>query len=353
MRNGPMHAGKANRAIGKWAYKLPALSHVAKHVLILTAMLVTIALMAAPSTCAESQWLSPHYQDHPLAGTIWTSDFKPVTAEQLETAVLESKFVLLGETHNNPDHHRLQAQMIEALVRAGRRPAVIWEMIPASLQAELDRHLQNGSKDASKLGAFLQWEERGWPDWAMYRPIAEAALSADLPLRGGALDRETSQAISQSDPSQARLIMDLGLDQPVKPEIVEAEATAIRKGHCNLLPEAAVNPMIMAQRAADAHLAKIALAVTPKDGAVLIAGSGHVRKDWAVPSFIRQTSPGASVISVAFFEVDPKRSSPSEYVETNSGSGSPYDFIYFTPKADLIDRCAEMAKQIKTMKPKT
>jgi uncharacterized iron-regulated protein len=323
---------------------VPSLSQAATHSFILTAVLVTASLIAAPLARAEGQWLSPHYQDHPLAGTIWTSDFKPVTAEKLETSVLEANFVLLGEVHTNADHHRLQAQMIEALVRAGRRPAVVWEMIPASVQAELDRHLQSGSKDARKLGTFLRWKERGWPDWAIYQPIAEAALSANLPFLGGALDSETSRAIGKSDPSQANLILELKLDQPVKPGIVEALAKEIDAGHCNLLPKATLKPMIMVQRARDAQMAKIMMAATPKQGAVLIAGSGHVRKDWAVPSFIRQQLPDATITSIAFVEVAPERSSPSDYVEAIAGLGKPYDFVYFTPKADLIDRCAEMAK---------
>jgi uncharacterized iron-regulated protein len=113
-----------------------------------------------------------------------------------------------------------------------------------------------------------------------------------------------------------------------------------------------VKPMIMVQRAVDAHLAKIVADATPKEGAVLIAGSGHTRKDWAVPSFIKQTLPGASIASIAFFEVDPERSSPSDYVEAIAGLEKPYDFLYFTPKADLIDRCAEMAEHMEKMKPK-
>jgi len=324
----------------------------AKLLLILTAALVTASLMAAPLAAAERQWLSPHYREHPLAGTIWTSDFKAATPEQLETAVLEANFVLLGEIHNNADHHRLQAQMVEALARAGRRPAVVWEMIPTSLQAELDRHLQSGSKDASTLGKFLRWEERGWPDWAMYQPIAEAALSANLPMLGGALDRETTRAIGQSDPSQAKLILDLGLDQPVRREIVEAQAKEIAEGHCNLLPKEAVKPMIMVQRAKDAQMAKIMVEAARQDGAVLIAGSGHVQKDSAVPSFIKRKLPDAKIVSVVFFEVDPERASPADYVEPIAGLEKPYDFVYFTPKADLVDQCAEMAKHMQKMKPK-
>ncbi len=343
---------KANRATRRWARKPQSLSQAARHLFILTAVLLTASLMAPPLSCADRQWLSPHYRDHPLAGTIWTSDFKPVTNEQLESALLEANFVMLGEIHNNADHHLLQAQMIEVLTRAGRRPAVVFEMIPASLQAELDRYLQDGSKDVVRLGTFLRWSERGWPDWTIYQPIAEAALSANLPLLGGALDNDTTRAISKSDPSQAKLILDLKLDQPVRPEIVAALGKEIDAGHCNLLPETAIKPMIMVQRAKDAQMAKIALAAARKEGAVLIAGSGHVRKDWAVPSFIKQQLPDASILSIAFFEVAPERTSPSDYVETIAGLGAPYDFIYFTPKVDLIDRCAEMAGKMRAMKPK-
>lgn len=342
MHNTLAHIVRANAASPRSAARL----------LLMAALVVTASITAVPPSRAETPWVSPHYRDHPLAGTIWTSDFKPVTPEQLDASVRAARFVLLGEIHTNADHHRLQARLIDVLVRAGRRPAVVLEMIPASLQAELDRHLQNGTKDAGKLGKFLDWEGRGWPDWAIYRPIAEAVLSAGLPLLGGALDRETSRAIGKSDPSQAKLIMDLKLDRPVRPEIVNALSREIAAGHCNMLPDSAVRPMIMVQLARDAQMAKVMLAAPAKDGAVLIAGSGHIRKDWAVPSFITQALPSASIASVAFLEVDPERSSPSDYAEAIAGLAAPYDFVYFTPKADLIDRCAEMKEHMESMKRK-
>jgi uncharacterized iron-regulated protein len=349
MHNTPVAHVQFNRAARKWP---PALIQAAAYLFILTAAPVLGSLTAASIARAETPWVSPHYQEHPLVGTIWTSDFKPATPEQLETAVLEANFVLLGEIHNNADHHRLQAQMIEALVRAGRRPAVVWEMIPASMQTHLDRHLQGGVKDAGKLGGILRWEERGWPNWTIYRPIAEAALAANLPLRGGALDSETIRAIGKSDPAQAELILELGLDQSFEPEIVEALSKEIAEGHCNMLPEAAVKPMIMVQLTRDAQMAKIMAQASPQQGAVLIAGSGHVRKDWAVPRYIRQRIPGASIISIAFLEADPERSAAADYVEAIAGLDAPYDFVYFTPKADVIDRCAEMAEHMQKMKPK-
>jgi len=320
-------------------------------------LLLAIAGMIAPlasakHAAAENAWASANYQDHPLSGTIWTSDFKRVAPAELEAALAKARYVLLGEIHDNPDHHRLQAQLIEALVRNGRRPAVVFEMIPGHLQSELDRHGQAGDRDAGKLGKALKWEESGWPDWSMYRPIFDTALLAGLPLIAGGLDADARKAAAKGTPASLyeRLVQDFDLDKPLMPEIAEAESREIKEGHCNLLPDAALPPMLRAQRAADGAMAKAMASANPRDGAVLIAGAGHVRNDWAVSHILRKKAPEATVVSVAFVEVDPKRSAPSAYMEALPGLEKPFDFIYLTPRADLTDHCAELEKQLKAKK---
>ncbi len=259
---------------------------------------------------------------------------------------------MLGEIHDNPDHHRLQARLIDALVKKGRRPAVVFEMVPPNLQAELDRYVSEGVSAASGLGKALRWEERGWPDWAIYQPIAEAALSAALPLKAGALGADVQKALAKGEPSPVyeQTMKNLDLARPQKPEAAEAEAQEIKEGHCNLLPDAAVDRMMAMQRALDASLAKAMVSAGAGDGAVLIAGAGHVRNDWAVSHLIRQNAPNSTVVSVAFIEVDPQRTMPREYMKTVPGLEKPFDFIYFTPSADLTDHCAEFENHLKTNK---
>ncbi len=300
----------------------------------------------------KGEWASPHYQDHPLAGTIWTADFQPVTMSQLEDALANARFVVLGEIHDNPDHHRLQARLIEALVKKGRRPAVVFEMIPTDLQAELDRHVHGGVSEAGKLGKALRWKEGGWPDWAIYRPVAEAALSAALPLTAGGLDKDARKALAKGEPSPiyTQTIQELGLAQPLKPEIAAAEGLEIEEGHCNLLPPAAVETMVLVQRAVDATLAKAMVSAKASDGAVLIAGAGHGRNDWAVPHMIHEKVPNAIVLSIAFIEVEPERTSPAQYMTAVPGLEKPFDYIYLTPRTDLTDHCAEMEKHMKAKK---
>ena len=323
--------------------------------LVLATVAATAPLLSSDRAVADGKWASPHFQNHPLAGTIWTSDFEEVTPAQLETALADARFVLLGEIHNNRDHHRLQAQLIDVLVKKGRHPAIVFEMIPGALQGDLNRLAQGGVGEASKLGKALRWEERGWPDWTAYQSIAETALSAGLPLVAGGLDEDVQKAVAKGAPSQLydQAVQALDLARPQRREVAEAEVGEIKEGHCNLLPAAALEPMLRVQRARDASLAKAMMSANASEGVVLIAGADHVRNDWAVAHLIRQKMPNAAVISVAFIEVDPERTTPSAYMKTISGLEKPFDFIYLTPRVELTDDCADFEKHLKAKKTGT
>jgi uncharacterized iron-regulated protein len=192
----------------------------------------------------------------------------------------------LGEIHDNPDQHRLQAQLIGALVKMGRRPSIVLEMVPADFQTELNRHRGDGVSGAMGLGKLLRWEERGWPAWPIYQPIAEAALSSGLPLIAGGLDSRAEKALRSGQPLPSGTPLETGALQPLQPPLSQALSREVQEAHCNLLPSSAVEPMVRIQRLRDAYLARAMSSASERDGAVLIAGAGHVRKDWAVPRIL-------------------------------------------------------------------
>jgi uncharacterized iron-regulated protein len=301
---------------------------------------------------SQTQWQSQHFRDHPLAGTIWNAALQPVAGEELEQRLARARFVLLGEIHNNPDHHRLQAQLIGALVKRGRRPSIVLEMVPADLQAELDRHRGDGLSGAIGLGKLLQWEERGWPAWPIYQPIAEVALSAGLTLLAGGLDSRAEKAIRSGQPLPRGTPLETGALQPLEPPLSQALSREVQEAHCNLLPPSAVEPMVRIQRLRDAYLARAMFLASERDGAVLIAGVGHVRKDWAVPRILNGNMLNGSAVVLAFVEVDPAQTKPAEYLPTVPGAESPFDYLYFTPRADVTDHCAALDKKFKK-KPRT
>ncbi|HEY5896275.1 MAG TPA: ChaN family lipoprotein, partial [Burkholderiales bacterium] len=58
----------------------------------------------------------PRLQDHPLVGRIWDARAaRFVPAEEVFDRAARARHVILGETHDNPEHHRLQLAVLNAL----------------------------------------------------------------------------------------------------------------------------------------------------------------------------------------------------------------------------------------------
>jgi len=314
------------------------------------ARLLAIALWIAPACAAPgpvgAPWSSPLATDHPLVGSVVDASTGTVVApEAMLERISTARFVLLGEKHDNPDHHRLQAWVVERLAAAGRRPSVVLEMLDASQREALARHLRERPGDAAGLGVAVSFEE-GWGPWALYRPIAEAALAAGLPLVAGNLapaELRRASAPPGSDRDDA-LRSSLGFDRPY-PEAARAElARRIDEGHCGQVPATAIATMIDAQRARDGALARALVDAGP-NGAVLIAGSGHTRADLGVPWTLGAWAPQATLASVAFVEVQRDALSLADALRAVADLG-PHDFVWFTPRVDDLDPCTRFREQL-------
>jgi Haem-binding uptake, Tiki superfamily, ChaN len=147
------------------------------------------------------------------------------------------------------------------------------------------------------------------------------------------------------DDTEIRKALD-GL-RPLEPLMSQALRGEIEEAHCHLLRAPAIGQMVFVQRARDAYLAKAMLTANNRNGAVLIAGAGHVRKGWAVPRILHDKLPDASMVSVAFIEVDPEQALAAKHVPAVSGPTKPFDFLYFTPAADLTDHCSGLKQHLK------
>jgi uncharacterized iron-regulated protein len=262
-----------------------------------------------------------------------------------------SRFVLLGEKHDNPDHHRLQAWVLQSLIAAGRHPALGFEMFTADDAPVIARHLASHPFDAAGLAEALNWQRSGWPDWAMYRPLVEAALQANLPVVAANLSPATVRSLSQggSTALDATFAARYGLDRPLSPALQEAMAEEIRAAHCGYAAEPQVNAMLLVQRARDAQMAESLTTAGRQDGAVLIAGAGHVRRDVGVPIYLTRAVPGASVLSVAFVEVSQDKLEPTAYGGGLPEHAFPFDYVWYTPRVDEQDPCSVFEEHLKKL----
>ena len=320
--------------------------------LVLPLLVLLTMLGGCRTSVPGAPWQSSIGREHRLTGRIWDAAGGRFADEATVIARLaEARYVLLGEKHDNPDHHVLQARMLRALTAAGRRPAVAFEMFTPSQAGALARHLAARPRDAAGVGEAVNWKESGWPAWTMYEPIAQAALDAGLPIVVANLDPERVRAMSRQGVAalDAALVRRHGLDQPLPADAREAMAEEIRDSHCGHASENLVGPMIGVQRARDAQMAEALLTAPGNDGAVLVAGAGHVRNDRGVPAYLRRIAPGTRTVSVAFREVDPKRSEIESYVGRVDGR-VPFDYVWFTPAVDDEDPCEKFRKSLERMR---
>ena len=317
-----------------------------------------LALIAGYVACILAGWLgmswkSPLGQDHPLTGRIWdVSSVQFIDRETLIERLARADFVLLGERHDNPDHHMLQAEVLRSLIAVGRRPAVGFEMLGVDDANIIAGHLAAAPKDAAGLGRAVNWNQRGWPDWAMYQPIAEAALQAKLRIVATNLPLTTARKMTRDGlaPLEPRVIRVLGLDEPPPEPVFARMAADIRDAHCGYAPEQSLKAMVDVQRARDAQMAQSLIAAGDPGGAILVAGAGHVRADYGIPVYIRAKAPDKRVISIAFLEVDRHKTEPQSYALPYPHGRLPFDYVWFTPRIDDEDPCEKFKSQFDRMK---
>lgn len=320
-------------------------------------MVTLLGMLAA--ACATPRPPAPPWEaagghGHPLVGRIWDVGARAfIEPHRLLARLATARFVLLGEQHDNPDHHRLQAWIVREVLAAGRRPAVALEMLSDAQAEALRRHLAAAPTDAAGLGAAVEWDRSGWPPWEHYRPIVEEALRAGVPVLPANLAPSTARAIARSrlDALDPALVARYGLDRPLPPEPAAALAEEMRRAHCGRLPEERVAGMGLAQRARDARMAESLITGGVRDGAILIAGAGHVRNDRGVPTHLAAREPASRVASVAFVEVQDPAPGPGAYAARFDGR-LPFDYVWFTSRTDDADPCERFEKALERLRPR-
>lgn len=303
-------------------------------------LVLLLLACAVPDAGADSKD-EDRKDKHPLIGSMWDSARAEAISEaELGRQIAEARFVLLGEKHDNRHHHIRQADILTTASSNDRRPAVVWEMIPDGKRAVLKAYLDGSKATAEGMGPVLNWQESGWPDWELYRPIAAVALSRKLPQYPGNLDGPVVRNL-------ARLGFD-GLPDATSRALAtnarwtkddEAALTVdLVDGHCGFMPEGMIGPMGYVQRARDAVMAAALLEADVGHGAVLIAGNGHVRADRGVPRYLE---PESRVLSIGILEALPGLEDWTAYLD----SPDEFDIVVFTERVETPDRCEALRKR--------
>jgi uncharacterized iron-regulated protein len=261
-----------------------------------------------------------------LAGRVWETRAQAfVGPDVVRRAVRGAEIVLLGETHDNLEHHRLQRVLLEEMLAVGRRPALVMEQFDREFDAALAAEHARAGRTADSVLDAGHFSRRSWQVEG-YRPLVALALEFDLPIVAGNLSRSDARAIVR-DPAKASL-------PPVDKDVERALAADIDRSHCGEKVAAPLLAgMVAAQRARDLTMAQ-SLSRYRERGAVLIAGAGHVRVDRGAPLYLARRP-----LVIAFIEVDPDRRRPADYFDGEFATAASFDFLWFTPRAAREDPC--------------
>ncbi|WP_168224723.1 ChaN family lipoprotein [Rhodoferax aquaticus] len=272
-------------------------------------------------------------------GQIWDIHAQQTISLEAAMARLQaSRYVLLGEKHDNEIHHALQLQVLQSLHQGGRKPTLLMEQFDTEHQAALHAaqtaaagSTKDATAQAERLADAGQLNRKGWR-WPMYRDLIAFATAQRWPVAAANLSRAEARDIFKGSKT-----VTLPTASPALFAKWEADMVA---GHCGqALPANMVTGLVTAQRARDATMAA-ALEATGPQGAVLIAGAGHVRRERAAPLYFQQASSNPATITIAFTEVDPGITQTKDYDQEG------FDLLWFTPAQTREDPCAVMPLQV-------
>ncbi|WP_170762360.1 ChaN family lipoprotein [Ruegeria lacuscaerulensis] len=205
------------------------------------------------------------------------------------SAMKSADIVILGEIHDNPQHHIVQAEALKSIMPS----AVVWEMVT---EEGAQRLADKAVSDPEELSRILRWLESGWPPLSMYYPVFQAS---DAPVYGAMVPRAAARAAMERGAATA-LGADAaryGLTVPLPAEEQAAREADQLAAHCNAIPESALPQLVAIQRLRDAVLTRSILRAMDDTGGpvAVITGNGHARKDRGIPSFLSRLRPGLKV----------------------------------------------------------
>ncbi|MBZ9780306.1 ChaN family lipoprotein [Pseudomonas sp. REP124] len=248
---------------------------------------------------------------------------RTLTPQELVERLAAAPRVLVGEQHDNPDHHALQLWLLRELANQRPQGSLLMEMLNPDQQAKVDAvqtATRAGDPPADPYQA-LAWQAN-W-DWGVYGALVTYALRQPYPLLSANLDRAQIMQIYKQRPA---LTGKASTTEQVQATLLDD----IRESHCGLLPEKQMPAMLAVQQQRDRRMAERLLAApTP---AVLLAGAFHVRKDLGVPLHLEDLGAGQGNAVLILAEV-------GRTVTAQSA-----DYVWFTAAQPEKDHCAGLRR---------
>ncbi len=242
-------------------------------------------------------------EPEPATGDFYTGEGEPLSPDELIQEIAGKDFILIGETHDNPCHHRIQAKIMDLLASSGQKFVLGLEMVNVRKQDVLDS-FNRGEIPLDDLPDRLEWSRTWGHDFDLYRPVFKTAREHDIPVKALNLPSGVTRRISH-----------FGLDSlgpedlGYLPEKItlppEEQLTHLEKQyemHKDFIPRdrSDLEHFIQAQSAWDSKMAEMAGYYGHDHSlpVMVLAGSEHVRRGWGIEHRLLQMDKDADITRV-------------------------------------------------------
>jgi uncharacterized iron-regulated protein len=277
--------------------------------------MIQVLICVIFSSIALQAWCAEHI--------IETATQSTISQTQLIERLQQPALILLGEVHDEPLHHLRRASLIEAL--AHLNPVVVAEQLEANQHVTYTGQL---AQDLMRAG----FDQKMW-DWALYSPLFSVLEKNKVTLMGGNLSIDAVRGISKQGASAIPEALDEMISQANLTAAGETQLVAdLEAGHCGHLPKQYVPNFILAQRARDASMLNTMLDIAHKP-VILLAGNGHVRKDYGIPTLLQSSI--QTQVSIGFLQLDSL--TPDQALAYRQQ----YDYVWLTGAVNRDDPCVK------------
>ena len=252
-----------------------------------------------------------------------------INVENLIATIHDGDIILLGETYDNLFQHRARADLISKI--QVKEFTIVSEHLVSGNEITYSGRLL---EDLETIG----FNKEAW-SWPVHEVLYKKFEELRLPIFGGNLSQEdinniyVGKRFSQSD-TLTPIVKRSALDSQSKDKLLND----LVLGHCGVVEEDLLSFMFKVQRLRDASLAYIASKVAP---AIVIAGNGHVRRDYGVPQILEKINPNGNIISIAFLEID-KLSKMTDNLIKKLFKDANTDYIWLTEAVLRLDPCEKL-----------
>ncbi|UCH47724.1 MAG: ChaN family lipoprotein [Betaproteobacteria bacterium] len=210
---------------------------------------------------------------------------RPASTSRVLARARNADFVLLGEAHDNPDHHLWQLQTLGMLLGSRNGLVIGMEMFPRRVQPALDRWVA-GELTESELLKQSEWERVWRFDPALYLPILRFARLNRIPVIALNVERQLISDIGKSGLSAIEQARREGVSDPepasddyrrILRSWFEKHDMSYEASFENFVEGQLVWDRAFAQALSEAHTTH------PSALVVGIIGSGHLQYGHGVP----------------------------------------------------------------------